>query len=247
MKKTTIFLVLLLCVAAGVFAAEQESDETIATDATTKKASSTPIADGINPKTGFPVISDKPFVIFNYGASFSQVTRIVYQSDFGRSNFVWQNYLVGVSCELQTVNMKPVNSIIRVAAYYPYLHTFNGMDQAAKQPILYGADIYAGPLFQTDMWKYVRINFSLGPHFFYELSDEYHHIELGGATLLGLELPVAKHWTILVNGVASLDYGNLGTNKVIQPYDIVWNYQLEAAFRFSKRNPNEFSYIRTNK
>ena len=105
-------------------------------------------------------------------------------------------------------------------------------------------DIYAGPLFQTDMWKYVRINFSFGPHFLYELSDQYHHLELGGGTLLGVELPVAAHWSILLNGLTSLDYRNLGTNKIIAPYNIVWNYQLELGFRFSKRNKNEFSYIR---
>jgi len=200
--------------------------------------------DKLNPKTGFPEITDKPFIMFNEGVVFSQVTRIVYQDDFERSNFVWQDYSLGMYGEIQTVNMKPVNSIIRVAAFYPFLHTFNGMDQVAKQVLLYAVDIYAAPMFQTDMWKYVRINYSFGPHFFYELSDAYHHIEVGGGSLLGLELPVATRWTILFNGFVSVDYGNLGTNRIIQPYNMVWNYQLELGFRYSKRNPNTFSYIR---
>ena len=94
---------------------------------------------------------------------------------------------------MQPGNMKPVNSIYRIAAYYPFYHTFNGMEQPSKQPILYAFDAYAGPFFQGDLWKYVLINFSFGPHFFYELSDEYHHIEAGGAVMLGIELPIATY------------------------------------------------------
>jgi len=198
----------------------------------------------INPETGFPVIKAKPYVMFNEGAAFSSITRIIYQKDYNRSNFVWQNYLVGLYCEMQTGNMKPVDSLARIAVYYPFAHTFNGMDQPAKQPILYAFDAYYGPLFQTDMWKYVRINFSLGPHILYELSDEYHHLEAGGAVLIGIELPVATYWTIINNGMLSLDYGNLGSNRVIQPYDLVWNYQIELGVRFSLKGANTYAYIR---
>lgn len=239
MKKITIALIAAAAIAGVPLSAAETTNE--------RNNETPPDESGdvaLNPKTGFPEITNKPFVIFNEGVSFSQVTRIVYQSDYNRSNFVWQDYMAGLYCELQTVNMKPVNSIIRVAAYYPFLHTFNGMDQVAKQVILYAVDVYAGPLFQTDMWKYVRINFSFGPHFMYELSDEYHHMELGGASLLGLELPVAKRWNILLNGLLSVDYGNLGSNRIILPYDMVWNYQIELGMRYSKKNQNTFSYIR---
>jgi hypothetical protein len=212
---------------------------TVQEEQSTKKSDQ----DGINPKTGFPEIEAKPYVMFNEGAAFSQVTRIVYQDDYNRSNFVWQNYLAGVYCEMQTGNMKPVNSIYRVAAYYPFYHTFNGMEQPAKQPILYAFDVYAGPFFQGDMWKYVLINFSFGPHFFYELSDEYHHVEAGGAVMLGIELPVATYWTIINNGIFSVDYGNLGSNRSMQPYDMVWNYQVELGVRFSLRGAHEYAYI----
>ncbi|MCF0243060.1 MAG: hypothetical protein HUK25_10500 [Treponema sp.] len=121
------------------------------------------------------------------------------------------------------------------------------MNQISSQILLYGADLFAGIMFQSDMWKYVRFNFALGPHFDYKLSDEYHHFELGGGALLGMELPVAKHWTCLINGLASFDYGNLGTNWKIQPYSVVWQYQIEIGVRYSKKGANKYSYINSKK
>lgn len=197
----------------------------------------------INPRTGFPEITEKPFVMFNEGVTASLVTRVQSQKDFNRSNFVWQDYLVGLYCEMQTVNMKPLNSIVRVAGFYPVAHTFNGMKQKSQTVILYGFDIYYGVLFQTDMWKYVRLNFALGPHFDYLLSDEYHHVELGAGALLGCELPVHKYFTVLTNILATYDYGNFGSNRVICPYTGVWQYQAEVGLRFSKRGKNTYSYI----
>lgn len=193
--------------------------------------------------TGFPAISDKPFLIFNEGITYSQVTRLIYQDDYSRSNFVWQNHLIGLSLEAQTVNIKPVDSILRLGLYYPFYYTFNGMKQPPKQAILYAVDLFWGPIFQADMWKYVYINFALGPHFLYQLSDEYHHVELGGGVLLGVEFPLARRWTILVNGLASLDYGNFGSNRDIQPYNLVYNYQLELGVRYSKKKPHQYSYL----
>ena len=198
----------------------------------------------LNPKTQFPAIKKKPFIIFNEGVTVSQVTRLIKQDNYNRSNFVWQNYLVGLYCEAQTENIKPVDSLLRIAVYYPFKHTFNGMDQKATQPILYAFDAYYGPFFQTDMWKYIYINFSFGPHFLYELSDEYHHIQLGGAVLLGLELPLLKRWTVINNGIFAVDYGNIGSNRAIAPYDFVWQYQLELGWRYSKRKQNRYTYIR---
>ena len=202
------------------------------------------IGDSVDePALKFPEITDKPFLIFNYAASYSMITRIIYQDDYSRSNFVWQNHLIGLSFEMQTVNIQPVDSILRLAVYYPIYYTFNGMKQEAKQTILYAFDLFWGPVFQADMWKYVYINFALGPHFLYQLSDEYHHFEFGGGALLGVELPLARRWTILMNGLASLDYGNLGSNKHIQPYNLVYNFQFELGFRYSKKKQNEYSYL----
>ena len=195
------------------------------------------------PKLAFPAITEKPFVIFNEGVAYSMVTRLIYQDKYSRSNFVWQNHLIGAYCEIQSVNIRPVDSILRVAAYYPFYYTFNGMEQPAKQAILYAFDLFWGPIFQTDMWKYVYINFAFGPHFLYQLSDEYHHVELGAGVLLGVELPLARRWTILTNGLASLDYGNLGSNKHIQPYNLVYNFQIELGVRYSKKKQHQYSYL----
>ena len=72
----------------------------------------------INPKTGFPEIQHKPFVVFNEGAAFANVTRIETQSS--RNNYVWQNSMIGAFFEVQSKNMRPLNSIIRVSAFYPF-------------------------------------------------------------------------------------------------------------------------------
>lgn len=198
-----------------------------------------------DPKTGFPVINPKPYVIFNEGVACGQITRIIKQEE--RSNFVWQDYLLGAYCGIQTKNMQPCNSIVRFAAYYPFYYTFNGMQQYQLQTVLYAFDLFAAPLFEADMWKYVRINFAPGIHFLYQLSDRYHYANLGLGAMLGLELPLAYHWTILLNGIASADYGNLGTNKRITPYDYCWEYQLELGVRYSRKSPNTFSYINSRK
>ena len=242
MKKLKL-LALFLIFPCFLFAQPAIGDPITEETAAESTAETTPETSETEENPAFPPIIDKPFLIFNEGVTFSQITRIIYQDDFSRSNFVWQNYLIGAFCELQSVNIKPVDSILRIAAYYPFYYTFNGMEQPPKQTVLYAVDLFWGPVFQADMWKYVFINFALGPHFLYQLSDEYHHVELGIGSLLGVELPLAKRWTILMNGVASLDYGNLGSNKHIQPYNLVYNFQIELGVRYSRKKPNKYSYL----
>lgn len=200
-------------------------------------------ADGeeLNPRTGFPKIKEKPYIIFDEGAAFSLITRV--EKNDTRSNFVWQNDLIGAYFGIQTVNMRPVNSMIRVSAFYPFYYTFDGMRQYPTQTLLYAFDLFAGPVFRTDMWKYVRLNFSAGLHYMYQLTDEYHLHYLGGALLAGVELPLSRRWTILLDGLFALDYPNLGTNRNIQPFDYAWQYQLRLGVRYSKKNENKYSYI----
>lgn len=200
-------------------------------------------ADELDPRTGFPVIKNKPFPIFTQGVTYAMVTRIEDMEKYNRSNFVRQDHLIGAFFAMQSVNMRPVNSMLRVSVYYPFLHTFNGMEQFPKQVILYAFDLFAGPMIQTDMWKYVRLNFAGGLHYMYQLSDEYHLNYLGGALVVGTELPIARHWTIVNNGTVTLDYPNLGTNQKVQPFSFAWQYQLELGFRYSKKNSNRYSYI----
>ena len=199
----------------------------------------------INPKTGFPEITDKPFVVCNGGVSLAQLTRIEKQTE--RSNFVRENYLAGAYLEMQTENMKPVNSIIKISAFYPFYNTLNGMQQNSKQVILYAFDLFAGPIFQADMWNYVHINFATGLHYMYQLTDEYHMNYLGLGFAAGLGLPIASRLTFLVNGFLSADYPNFGTNKTVQPFDIAWQYRVDLGLRYSKKKTNKYSYIRSRK
>ena len=87
--------------------------------------------------------------MFNEGASYALLTRLEKQDK--RSNFVRQNHLAGLYLAVQLENTKPVNSMIRVAAYYPFFNAFNGMQQLPKQPILYAFDLFAASMLQADM------------------------------------------------------------------------------------------------
>lgn len=202
-------------------------------------------AQEINPKTGFPEITEKPFVTFDYGLASSWVTRLQFQE--GRSNFAFENMLVGAYFDMHLENMKPCNSMIRIAAYYPLINTFNKVPQVSTQIILYGFDAFFAPVFEADMWKYVRIEFAPGIHFLYQLSDNWHYMSLGGGALLGTELPLAKRWTILINAIATFDYANLGTNAQMFPFDLSWQYQVSLGVRYSKKKPNTYSYITSRK
>lgn len=199
----------------------------------------------LNPVTGFPQIKQKPYFIFNEGISYTFVTRIEKQDD--RSNFVYEDHLIGAFFTLQTENMRPANSIITVKAFYPFSHGFNGVSQNAKQVILYAVDLFAGPMLQTDMWKYVRIHFAAGLHYMYQLSDAYHLHYLGAGVLAGAELPIARHWTIIANGTFTLDNPNFGTNKLVQPFTYSWQYHLDVGVRYSKKSSNQFSYINSRR
>ncbi len=195
----------------------------------------------IDPITGFPVIEKKPFVMFDYGASLGLVTRIEIQKE--RSNFVRQTHLLGTYVAMQSANMKPVNSMIRLAGYYPIYNTFNGMGQKSKQPVLGAFDLFAGPMLEFDMWKYVFLKGAGGLHFMYQATDRYHLLYLGMGLLAGAELPVAKQWTVIINGMLSADYPNFGTNRQIQPYSVSWNYQLDLGVRYSIKGSHDYSYI----
>ncbi|MCR5219017.1 hypothetical protein [Treponema sp.] len=198
--------------------------------------------EDINPKTGFPLIKDRPYIIFDEGVTFATVVRLEEMS--GRSNFVWQDYMIGAYFAVQSVNMKPCNSMIKISAYYPFSHEFNDVEQIAKQTILYAFDLFAGPIFETNMWEYVRLKYGIGLHYMYQLSDEYHLHYLGLGLLTGTELPVAHRWTILVNAGFDLDYPNLGTNKNIQPFDYSWQYHVDVGIRYSRKKTNKYSYVR---
>lgn len=229
MKKLIVILMLLMHVISAAFSEEMDMNAEES-------------QEQINPKTGFPEIKEKPFVAFNEGLAFANVTRLEKQTD--RNNYVRNSSMIGAFFAVQSKNMRPLNSLIRISAFYPFYHLFNEVQQVPKQTILYAFDLFAGPIIETDMWKYVRLKFSAGLHYMYQLTDEYHLHYLGIGALAGLELPVACHWTVLLDGTFSLDYPNFGTNRQIQPYDYAWQYHLDFGIRYSKRARNQYSYIR---
>ena len=196
----------------------------------------------IDEKTGFPVIKAKPFPVFNWGPSVANITRIIKQED--RSNFVYNESLVGFSFVMESKNMQPMNSMIRLAAFYPLSLKFNKHPQVIKNLFNFGIDLFAAPIIPLNMWEYIKFNIAPGLHFLYETSDRWNYLDLGLGIMVGAELPLAQKWTILVNGFFSYDYGNFGTNSFMEPYDYIWQYQLDIAFRYSKKALNKYSYIR---
>ena len=227
MKKTLLLLCLILLPAFTLLA--QDTKET----------------EELDEVTGFPVIKEKPFLMFDWGAAVDFNTRLKFQTN--RSNFVMQDTMVGLYFTMETVNIKPMDSITRVAAYYPLASTFNKVPQISAQVLLYAFDLIFAPLIRLDMWNYVGINIAPGIHFMYQLTDDYHYMQLGGAVLAGIELPVFERWTFLINGVFALDYPNLGTNSDIFPVSLAWDYQVSIGARYSKKGANKYSYVKSRK
>ena len=85
----------------------------------------------INIDTGFPVIKEKPYIVFNEGLTTAWVTRLIKQDN--RSNFVFKDFFAGAYFAVETKNMQPMDSVLRLAVYYPLSHKFNRVPQAKKK------------------------------------------------------------------------------------------------------------------
>lgn len=223
-KKSLCFLSLAIFLSLSIYAQDANKEE------------------AINPTTGFPEITEKPFIVFNEGFSCNWTSRFIKQEE--RSNFVFDYFMLGAWFGISTFNMKPINSTVRISALYPLTFTFNEVPQAKKNMIQFAIDLFAGPEFRSDMWNYVRINFAPGLHFFFQNEDRWNYVSLGAGCLLGIELPLARRWTILLNGLAAIDYPNLGTNRIMEPYTLSWTYQLDLGVRYSKKATNTWNYIK---
>ena len=187
-------------------------------------------------------VGKKFALVFSEGLTASWLTRIIKQTE--RSNFVFKDFLPGLYFGVQTASFKPLNTLIRLAAFYPLSSSFNKIPQAPKSPLHFGIDFFGGADFEIFMLKYVRLNFSPGLHLFFLNSDRWNYLNLGIAGHLRLELPLTRSWTILLNGMASLDNGNLGANRLMEPFDIVYQYQVDAGIRYSKKISNAYSYLK---
>lgn len=179
---------------------------------------------------------------FDEGVSYCQLTRIEKLND--RSNFVRENLMLGAYFTTQTLGLPVFDLQLDISAYYPFYQAFNGMKQMPKNLISYAFDSYLAFYGSYDKLKYVIFTGSLGMHYMYQLTDEWHMNYLGLGGTLGLEFPISSKWTIVNRNFFSYDNANLGKNKIIQPFYGAYQFHINIGVRYSRRVKNEYSYIK---
>lgn len=184
---------------------------------------------------------DKVFVTFNWGAAASWLTRIINQEE--RSNFVFKDFMPGLYFGMEMHNIKYIIPMIRLTAYYPLTSTFNDMPQKPNTPVHFGIDGLAGIQFKPIPLMIDGLSLCIGPalHLLFLNSDRWNYFNLGAAAVVGIELALGQKWTMIIGGVASLDNGNLGGNREMEPFDIVYQYQVNLGFRYSRKKLNVVS------
>jgi len=182
--------------------------------------------------------NEKPafYFLFSEGAAFSWLTRIIKQS--GRSNFVFKDSMLGLYSRVDMKIENFITPMARLAVFYPLETTFNKIPQKPKTPLHIGMDMNLGVNFNILEFPYLRLNAGPAFHLFFLNSDRWNYFELGMSAFTGIELPVAERWTLVLNGYASLDNGNFGANRDMEPFDIVYQYQVDIGVRYSKKQKN---------
>ena len=193
--------------------------------------------------------SEKFYLEFSEGAALANVTRI--QKESGTNNYVWQDSMVGAFFNVQTRNvfykipkLNWLNFYARVEVFYPYFHTFNEMQVYAKQTILYAFDGCLGVPIRIEALKAVKFTITPCLHYMYQLSDEYHLNYIGPGLNLDIGVPLSPRWTVIAGGGFSYNNANLGTNRLIQPFDLSWQWQVNFGVRYSKHYQNSWSIIK---
>jgi len=176
------------------------------------------------------------FFLFSEGAAFSWLTRIIKQS--GRSNFVFKDFLMGLYFRTDMRTEKNITPMARLAVLYPLETKFNDYPQKPKTPLHIGMDMNLGVNFNIFDFSYFRLNAGPAFHLFFLNSDRWNYFELGMAAYTGMELPLTEGWTLVFNGFASLDNGNFGANRDMEPFDIVYQYQVDIGVRYSRKQKN---------
>jgi hypothetical protein len=180
-------------------------------------------------------------LVLSEGLTASWLTRIIKQAE--RGNFVFKDFLPGLYFGVQTANFKPLNPLIRLAVFYPLSSSFNKIPQPPKSPLHFGIDFLGGADFGIFTLNYFRLNLAPALHLFFLNSDRWNYLNLGIAAQARVELPLSEGWTILLNGMASLDNGNLGGNRLMEPFDVVYQYQVDLGVRYSKKVSNAYFYL----
>jgi len=183
----------------------------------------------LSPKSG----GGKVVPLFSQGLSATWLIKIINQTD--RSNFVFRDFLPGLYFEAELHILKYLTPALRAAVYYPLLSSFNLMPQKPKNPLHVGADFFAGFLFEKELFRFMIINGGAGLHLLFLNSDRWNYLGMGAAVFAGLEFLLNSRWSLLVEGFASLDNGNLGENRAMEPIDIAYQYQVDLGFRYTKK------------
>jgi len=185
------------------------------------------------------------FLVFSEGVACSWLTRIIKQT--GRSNFVFDDFLPGLYFRMDLHTTKNITPMVRIAALYPAISKFNQFPQLPKNPVHFGVDMNLGVNLNLLEFAYFRLNAGPAMHLFFLNSDRWNYFELGAAAFVGMELPIAQRWTLICNGFASVDNGNLGDNRNMEPFDIAYQYQIDIGVRYSKKLENRTSLFPGNK
>jgi len=199
------------------------------------------VEDPTKPSLSIPKIQ----IVMDEGVSYCQITRIEKQKE--RNNFVRENMMVGAYYNIQTVDFSFFDFLFNLSAYYPVYYAFNGMKQKTRNMFNYGISTFFGTTFTDDFFKMVDITGSLGMHYMYQLTDEWHMHYIGLSGNLGLVWPLTNKWALVNNNFFSFDNANIGKNKNIQPFDGSYSYHIDFGVRYSPRVLNKYYYIDTSK
>ena len=187
-------------------------------------------------------------LLHNWGVAWGSITRIQKQSN--RSNFVWNDQLVGAYYEMTTNNFLTMGHYVNVdlfarnAFFYPYSYTFNKIKQEMTQTLLYGFDFFTGVKFSMNIWDWVTLSAKPGAHLYYQLHDKWHYLHLGAGLGLEVEMPISSRWSFNIGGIWTWDNANLGSNQRMRPFDYAWEYQAQLGFRYSKKKLNPKSFVK---
>ena len=218
-----------------------QANTEIVTENTNETENKKDLEDPTRPFLVFPKLN----LLFDQGISYCQLTRIEKQAE--RSNFVRENLMAGAYFNVQTVDLSFFDFEFELSAYYPFYQSFNGMKQKPKNMFNYAIDTYTGVVITEDFFKMIIFDLSLGMHYMYQLTDEYHMHYLGLGTEAGFMLPITKNWSIIERNFITFDNANLGTNKNIQPFDGSFQYHFNIGFSYSKKVLNKYYYVDTSK
>ena len=152
--------------------------------------------------------------------------------------------MIGAYFTTQTVGLPMFDLELDVSAYYPFYQAFNGMEQTPRNVLNYAFDGYLAATGTYKKFEYVNLTGSIGMHYMYQLTDEYHMNYLGLGATAGLEFPISQGWTVVNRNFFSYDNANLGKNKLVQPFYGSYQYHINLGVRYSRRVRNTYSYIK---